>query len=100
LTEILLSTLDITQQIVERGMGRARNIIKGLLEFLLRNKTVLLSGGDANRLRIRSLAKYLNMHGGVCILDVLGEGEVMGFLDRELSRIIKEETPGDTQAVT
>lgn len=99
LTEVLLSTLDITQQIVERGMGRAANIIKGFLGFMLRNK-ILLTGGNANRVRIRRLAKYLNMHGGVCILDVLGEGEVMDFLDREFSRILQEEAAASKQAVS
>lgn len=91
LTTVLLSTLDITQQIVERGMGRANNIIKGFLEFLLRNSGKLLTGGDRNRARIRRLAKHLNMHGGVCLLDSLSQSEVMGLLEKELSRILDAE---------
>lgn len=97
LTTVLLSTLDITQQIVERGMGRANNIIKGFLEFLLRNGDVLLTGGDKNRNRIRRLAKHLNMYGGVCILDLLSEGEVVDLLNKELSRILETETKADKQ---
>ena len=100
LTTVLFSTLDITQQILERGMGRANNIIKGFLEFLLRNSGTLLTGGDKNRDRIRRLAKRLNMHGGVCVLDLLSRSEVIDLLDKELSRIHeaeaaerKEETP-------
>jgi hypothetical protein len=92
LTTILLSTLDITQQIVERGMGRASNIIKGFLEFLLRNRETLLTGGDKNRTRIRRLAKHLNMYGGVCILDLLTKAEVMDLLTKELARILEGET--------
>ena len=91
LTTILLSTLDITQQIVERGMGRAGNIIKGFLEFLLRNDEILLTGGDKNRDRIRRLAKLINMYGGVCVLDLLSHGEVMDLLSKELARILESD---------
>ena len=94
LTTVLLSTLDITQQIVERGMGRATNIIRGFLEFLLRNSATLLTGGDKNRARIRKLAKHLNMYGGVCVLDLLSHAEIMGLLDKELACILKAEAGG------
>ena len=87
LTAVLLSTLDITQQILERGMGRAKNVNRGFLEFLLRNKEELLTSGNQNRARIRQLAKHLNMHGGVCILDTLSEGEISSLLTDELSRL-------------
>jgi hypothetical protein len=90
-TEVLLSTLDITQQILERGMGRSRNIIKGFLEFLLQNRDTLLTGGNTNRTRIRRLAKRLNMYGGVCLLDLLSKHELMNLLRTELDRILDEE---------
>jgi hypothetical protein len=91
LTTVLLSTLDITQQIVERGMGRANNIIRGFLAFLLANSELLLSGGDTNRARIRRLAKNLNMYGGVCVLDLLSQAEVTDVLAKELDRICESE---------
>ena len=94
LTRVLLSTLDITQQIVERGLGRASNIIKGFLEFLLRNSDTLLTRGDRNRARIRRLAKHLNMYGGVCVLDLLSRGAVMDLLNKELARILGAEATG------
>jgi hypothetical protein len=94
LTMVLLSTLDITQQIVERGMGRANNIIKGFLGFLLSNGAVLLGGGNRNRMRIRLLAKHLNMYGGVCVLDLLSQGEVMEILAKEFARIRDAEDAG------
>jgi len=97
LTTVLLSTLDITQQILERGLGRAPNIIRGFLEFLLRNSATLLSGGNANRKRIRRLAKFLNMHGGVCILDCLSQGEIMDLLAKEMSRIMTSEAVASTE---
>lgn len=98
LTTVLLSTLDITQQILERGLGRAPNIIQAFLEFLLRNKKELLSGGNQNRALIRRLAKFLNMHGGVCILDCLSKAEVMDLLEVELSRILKLEAKPTEEA--
>jgi len=97
LTAVLLSTLDITQQVVERGMGRASNITKGFLDFLLRNGETLLTGGDRNRTRIRRLAKHLNMYGGVCVLDLLSRGEVMDLLSKELARILEAEIHGDKE---
>jgi len=88
LAAVLLSTLDITQQILERGIGRAPAVLIGFLEFLNRNKELLLTGGDENRVRIRKLAKFLNMHGGVCILDSLSQPQIMALLDSELARIL------------
>jgi hypothetical protein len=87
LAAVLLSTLDITQQILERGIGRAPTVLMGFLEFLNRNRELLLSGGDVNRVRIRKLAKFLNMHGGVCILDSLSQPQIMALLEAELTRI-------------
>ena len=72
-------------------MGRADNVIKGFLEFLLRNRVTLLAGGNDNRVRIKRLAKYLNMYGGVSILDCLSQGEIMELLEAELARILGTE---------
>ena len=88
LVAVLLSTLDITQQILERGIGRAPAVLMVFLEFLNRNKELLLTGGDENRVRIRKLAKFLNMHGGVCILDSLTQPQIMALLEIELARIL------------
>jgi hypothetical protein len=87
LTAVLLSTLDITQQILERGIGRAPAVVMGFLEFLRRNRDPLLGGGGENRARIRRLAKFLNMHGGVCILDCLSQAQIMALLDAEFARL-------------
>lgn len=69
------------------SLGRAPVVLMGFLEFLNRNKDVLLTGGNENRKRIRRLAKFLNMHGGVCILDSLSQPQIMGLLETELARI-------------
>jgi hypothetical protein len=91
LTSVLFSTLDITQTILERSMGRANVVLTSFLEFLLSNKATLLTGGDSNRLRIRRLAKFLNMYGGVCLLDCLTQMELIKLLGAELERILSTE---------
>lgn len=99
LTKVLLSTLDITQQILERGLGRAREVAVGFLEFLLRNKEELLVGGNQNRTRIRELAKFLNLQGGICVLDCLSRSEIMALLQEELDRILEAEgSPQESSA--
>ncbi|SRR5258706_507725 len=83
LTQVLMSTLDITQSILERSIGRAPNIIHGFLAFLLRHKDELLTGGNINRIKIRQLTKFLNMYGGVSILDYLSESRIIELLEEE-----------------
>ena len=96
LTSVLLSTLDITQQILERNMGRSRVILTGFLEFLLQNKNELLTGGQ-NQLRIRKLAIGLNLYGGVCLLDCLTHMNILEFLSNELQRILGNEKGRETK---
>jgi hypothetical protein len=91
LTGVLLSTLDITQQILERNMGRGPDILSGFLEFLLQNRAELLTGGDKNRDRIRRLAKFLNMYGGVCLLDCLSETDIIRVLSAEFAKLLANE---------
>ncbi len=61
-------------------------MVRGFLDFL-RINSELLTGGDVNRARIRSLAKFLNLTGGVCVLDCLADTEVIGILQKELERM-------------
>ncbi|MDB4876953.1 MAG: hypothetical protein JWM41_3399 [Gemmatimonadetes bacterium] len=86
LTAVLLNTLDITQQILERSLGRCEAVLVGFLEFLLQNPR-LLERGEINRATIRDLAKSLNLFGGVAVLDCLTPGVLKQHLHRELSRI-------------
>lgn len=92
LTRVLLSTLDITQQILERSLGRIPHVTTGFLEFLLLNKTKLLGPGDKKRVYIRQLAKYLNLRGGITLLDSLSKNDVAGFLEEDFSRIEADTT--------
>jgi hypothetical protein len=79
LTRVLLSSLDIAQQILERSLGRSPPVLRGFLEFL-RTRKQLLSGGDKSRTRIRQLVKFLNLTGGVTVLDCLSESEIVAML--------------------
>jgi hypothetical protein len=83
LTGVLFSTLDVTQTILERGLGRAPNILAGFLDFLLVHRNELLTGGNVNRERIRGLAKFLNLRGGVCVLDCLSKADVIAWLEAQ-----------------
>jgi hypothetical protein len=98
LTGVLLSTLDITQQILERNMGRGPEILSGFLELLSQNKSELLTGGDKNRDRIRRLAKYLNMYGGVCLLDCLSQTDIIRVLSTEFAAMLANEQKAEAGA--
>lgn len=87
LTSVLLSTLDITQQIMERSLGRMPHVTSGFLEFLLYNKKKLLGPGDQKRRWIRHLAKRLNLFGGVTLLDCLTKSEIVEVLEEEFERL-------------
>ena len=86
LTGVLFESLDITQTILEQSLGRIPNVLTGFLEFLFHHKD-LLSGGNANRERIRKLAKYLNLYGGVSLLDSLSKPRITELLETEYERI-------------
>ncbi len=87
LTGVLLFTLDITQQILERNFGRIEHVRTGFLEFLLTNKMKLIGPGDKKRMYIRQLAKYLNLRGGITLLDSLSKSDVSCVLEEDFSRI-------------
>lgn len=83
LTAVLLSQLDIAQQILERSLGRNRDILHAFLAFLLAHPE--LSKGDKARETIRALAKRLNLQGGLCVLDSLDRSDIRQWLEEELS---------------
>ena len=85
LTAVLLSYLDIAQQVLERNMGRARPVRTGFLDFLRENSGRLGASAGQRRTSIRRLAKALNLIGGVTLLDCLDAQGVMTLLDAELS---------------
>jgi len=85
LTRVLLSKLDIAQQVLERNMGRAARLRTEFLDFLRTRGNDLGTSAGARRQRIRDLAKALNLRGGVTLLDSLSPGEITGILTEELA---------------
>jgi hypothetical protein len=84
LTRVLLSSLDIAKNLLERNMGRVPAVRIGFLDFLLKNGGSLGTSAEQRRNRIRALAKSLNLRGGFTLLDCLKTAEVEGILENEL----------------
>ena len=85
LTAVLLSSLDIAQQLLERNMGRAPAVRTAFLDFLRKNAGNLGTSSEQRRNRIRTLAKSLNLRGGFTLLDCLTAADVEAILSNELS---------------
>ncbi len=86
LTRIMLSKLDITQQLLERSYGRSRPLVQGALRFIEKNADDCLHDGQKSRDRVRHLAKQLFRGSGVTILDSMPESNLHEFLGEELGR--------------
>jgi hypothetical protein len=85
---VLLTNLDIAQQLLERNFGRIPTLTRTFLDYLLRCRRECLDGGDSSRRLVRRLAKALNLHGGVCLLDCMTADQIVAFLDREKARAL------------
>ncbi|MEX1028328.1 MAG: DUF6339 family protein [Candidatus Paceibacterota bacterium] len=91
LTRVILSKLDITQQLLERSYGRSRKFVQATLRFIERNAEECLHDGQASRNRVRHLAKQLSLRSGVTILDSMPEANLHEFLAEELKRFNKSQ---------
>ena len=80
LTRVLLSALDIAQQLLERNFGRAERVRTGFLEYLRDQSDALGETGRQKREHIRFLAKQLNLRGGLSLLDTLDGPGIVKFL--------------------
>lgn len=100
LTEVLLSRLDIAATVLERSLGRSPVILTGFLDFLRQHEERLLSGGNRNRAEIRSLAKALNLYGGINVLDTHDESSILSFLSRQLEALDADTSPRTESAAT
>ena len=86
---MLFSTLDITQTILERNMGRGpKDILSGFLEFLFVNRIASCSVA-ATRIAtgFGVWQNTLNMYGGVCLLDCLSETDIIRLLSAEFAKM-------------
>jgi len=95
LTNVLLSSLDIYKNLLERNFGRAMGVTRSFLEFLLLNKEECLCSGDKARNLVRDLSKAVNLHGGICVLDSKTNTALVDFLNREKDRLVKKNGAGD-----
>ncbi|HEV8071510.1 MAG TPA: DUF6339 family protein [Planctomycetaceae bacterium] len=87
LTHVLLTSLDIAKNLLERSFGRSPRITRTFLDYLLRHKDECLQSGNRSRLIVRHLAKALNFHGGVCVLDCMTPREIVSFLNAQKDRL-------------
>jgi hypothetical protein len=87
LTAVLLSRLDITQQLTERNFGRCRRVLHAFLGFLQSRQKTLLTKGEDSRRQIRQLAAHVNLTGGTTILDVLSEAQVSSILEERFGSV-------------
>lgn len=86
LTRIMLSKLDIAQQLLERSYGRSRPLVQSTLRFIERNADECIHAGQKSRDRVRHLAKQLFNRSGVTILDSMPQSNLHEFLAEELKR--------------
>lgn len=70
LTRVLLSKLDVASSLLERTLGRNRNVLHACLEVVMEHPDI------AKRDLIRALVRELNFYGGVSILDHLAKAEI------------------------
>lgn len=96
LTETLFMRQDIQVSLLERSLGKCRNVRMAVLDFLRENESWL--GSEAFGRRIQLLLKELNLLGGVAILDTLAKTELQEFLKRAGESLAKDVTLPDTAA--
>ena len=88
LTKILLSKLDIAQNLLERSFSLNPVITKTILSVLadLKKEDSPLPG----RHQFRELLKYINMLGGVTVLDALNADEFRKIVEEKLQKIMQQ----------
>jgi hypothetical protein len=83
LTEVLLSTQDVAQNIVERSFSRSKKVTKAILEVIAdadEEERAEMLGREA----FRELARYVNYLGGVSILDAFDEADLREIISSRL----------------
>ena len=81
-TRVLLSTQDIYQQVLERGMGRSSRILISVLDYLARNKKCAQS-----REKIRNLMKELNLAYGTKKIIALDRPALKSLIEKSAEDI-------------
>jgi len=78
LTAVLLRSQDIQHNLLERSLGRNRNVLHAVLDFLKQHPEI---GGKEQYVKI---GKTLNRLGGVRLLDSLSPEEIRNYLEQKL----------------
>jgi hypothetical protein len=86
LTDALFIRQDIQVSLLERRIGKGRNVRVAFLDFIRENNTWLAS--EAFGKRIQVLLRELNLLGGVAVLDALPEADLSAFLNRVGNAIV------------
>ena len=97
LTSVLLHSLDIAKNLLERSFGRSPRVTRTFLDYVLRHKNECLREGNRSRLLVRHLTKSLNFHGGICVLDCMTKRDIVAFLNEQKERF---ESDGELAAAT
>jgi len=77
---IMLEKLDITQNLVERTIGRIPGATQAIFSLLLKKKKYFSASKNLGRIRIRQLIKRLGWHGTKELLDVKTKQEIEDLL--------------------
>lgn len=95
LTRALFMRQDIQVSLLERSLGKCKNLRTAVLDFLLENREWL--GSESFGRRIQLLLRELNLLGGVMILDTLSVAEIQSHLFHVANRLIdKKPSPANT----
>jgi len=82
-TSLMLEKLDITQNLVERSIGRVPAAMEAVFSILFKKKKYYSSGNkNAGRMRVRKLIKNLGWHGTKELLDVKTKDEIELLLNK------------------
>jgi hypothetical protein len=85
LTDVLFLRQDIQVALLERAMGKCRGVRVAMLEFIRDNEDWLSEASFGQR--IQTLAREVNLLGGVAVLDAVPDGELKSYLTKVASSI-------------
>lgn len=87
LTGLLLHTLDITQNLLERSFSRNEGIARSVLRALAERRSRGIPMPD--RATFRSAMRYLTLAGGVTVLDALDEQDIKELVLAKLGETVQ-----------
>ena len=89
-TGILLRHLDIANTLLERSQGRNKLIRTIFFKKLFSHKDKFLQKGNDARLRVRALAKRINLYGSIRLIDSLPLRDLESAVDGLILEVLAE----------